>query len=87
MVIDAVLTTSRWAFGPSAGPNSGAGAPMPSFMPLAGGAGAVFSSDPAPQAASNPATAIPAIACVSHRRPSLIFIFANLAIGWEFGHQ
>jgi hypothetical protein len=56
-------------------------------MALAGGAGALFSCDPAAQAASNPAIAMPAITCGSHRRPSLIFISANLAIGWEFGHQ
>jgi hypothetical protein len=48
---------------------------------------AVFSCDPAAQATSTPATAIPAIACGNHRRQSPIFIFANLAIRWEFGHQ
>ena len=89
MVIDAVLTTSRWASGGRApgggtGPNSGAGAVTPSVTPAAGAVvmplpcGALLSSDPE-QAVSTPNTVIPAIASVVHLR----FMIINLAIGCE----
>ena len=91
MVIDAVLTTSRWASSGGGGPNSGAGAATPSFMPAAGAVvmpppcGAMFSCDPE-QAVSTPNTAIPAIAIVKHLGPNLRetrFMIINLAIGCE----
>jgi hypothetical protein len=91
MVIDAVLTTSRWASAGGGGPNSGAGAVTPSFMPAAGAVvmplpcGDVFSCDPE-QPVSMPNTAIPAIAGANHLRPNLRetrFMIINLAIGCE----
>jgi hypothetical protein len=96
IVIDAVLTTSRWtscggAPGGGGGPNSGAGAVTPSFMVAAGAVvmpptcGAVFSCDPE-HAVSTPNTAAPAIANINQRRPNLPetrFMIINLAIGFE----
>ncbi len=95
-VIDAVLTTSRWAStgasGGGGGPNAGAGAVTPSFMASVGMAviapplsGAVFGRAPE-QAVSMPNTAIPASASVNQPRldlPEIRFMIINLAIGCE----
>jgi hypothetical protein len=91
MVIDAVLTTSRWTSCGGGGPNSGAGAVTPSFVATAGAVvmspacACVFPCDPE-QAVSTPSTAIPAIPNVNHLGPNLLetrFMIINLAIGCE----
>ena len=90
IVIDAVLTTSRFSFGGGGGPNSGAGALTLSFMPAAGAlvippSGGAMSSRDAEQAVSTLNTTMPAIAADTHLRFNLEirFMIINLAIGCE----